>query len=73
MDWLTVEAADYRFSVCALLDDKLDVWVCAGDLGKVVAEEGARVGRGGPLVAILEYEFADLWDEGDVAVCWPRC
>ena len=72
VDKLTVEAADYRFSICALLDDKLDVWVCAGDLGKVIAEEGARVGGRGPLFAELEDELADLGDECDVTVCGAR-
>ena len=48
------------------------MWVRAGDLGKVIAEEGARVGGRGPLFAELEDELADLGDECDVTVCGAR-
>lgn len=52
----------------ALLDDKLQVGVCAGERLEAGEEEGAGVVGGGPLVAELEDELPDLGDEGGVAV-----
>lgn len=69
---LTVEAPHDGLLVCPLLYNKLYVRVCAGDLGKVIAEEGPCVGGRGPLVAELEDELAYLGNEGNMAVCWSR-
>lgn len=52
-----------------LLDHDLDVRVLSCERLEVVEEEGACVGGGGPLVAVLENEFSDLGDEGYMSVC----
>ena len=69
--WRTVETADDGLLVNALLHDYLDMGVCTGERLDGVEEEGAGGVGGGPGVAELEYELANLRQEGSVAVGRP--
>lgn len=71
-DRQTVEAPYNGLLVVALLDDDLDVGVGAGKRLEVVEEKSAGVGRGGPAVAVLDDELADVGDKGCMAVCRER-
>lgn len=71
-DRQTVEAPHDGLLVVALLDDDLNVGVGAGKRLEVVEEKSAGVGRGGPAVAVLDDELADVGDKGCVAVCRER-
>lgn len=64
----TIEAARDGFVAVSLLDDKLDVWVVAGDALDVMFDESACVGRRGAVLAELEDDFADGRDECGVPV-----
>ena len=69
---LTVETAYYRLSVTPLPHDKLDMRVGACDGLEVIVEECAEVGRGYPIVAVLEDHLPDLRDESAMAVSGKR-